>query len=286
MTKTAKRGLLTVAILTALLCSSTGSVQAQAHDPTTVLWDVNISGAVRGLAQIAFVFDNPPFGGTVAGFIIVRPTRNIKPANVPSPLVFGSSPLSGNWSFDIKGGLIGFLSGGTSALPFDMSFTGKVTTGASLSLTAKGDGTWKMKGVPSIPDNGAFDGTTWNAQVSKDQNKFIELFVLTSDICPDDPPPVDPDDCVGARFTADNLYELYGGGPGYLTQGYVMVGDGGRIALVLKEHEINKTTGIPATGGIVRAVSGTYKLGKTSSMIGTDHDHLVTMSAFSPDLLP
>src|SRR5690349_848634 len=101
MINTAKCWLLTVVLITGLLCPA--MVTAQAHDPTTVLWDVTVTGAVKGLAQLAFSLDTPS-GGSITGFLIVRPTVNVKPANIPSPLIFGSTSISGAWSFDLHGG--------------------------------------------------------------------------------------------------------------------------------------------------------------------------------------
>ncbi len=244
-------------------------------------WDISISGTVTGLARVAFLSD-----GSLGGYLIVRPTRNLNPKALPATVTSGGTGIAGGWSPDPTGRtILGFFSGGTTAAPFDMSFTGKAKIGlsSSMSLKAKGnDGIWKMTGVPAGDDGQALDGTSWTAQVLKDTTKFVELFDLTSYICPDDPPPVIAAACVGLRFTSTNIYELYGSGPGYLTQGYVLVGAGGRIGLVLTEHLIDKTTDIPADKGIVRSVTGKLTGTQTSSMIGSDDDHNnVKMSAFS-----
>lgn len=266
--------------LTALWPASAG---AAGGSPDSIPeWDVSISGVVTGIARITFNSD-----GSIdpASFMIVRPTRQIKGSNLPAVVVTGGTSLTGSWSVDPKGRLFGFLSGGSTAAPFDMSFTGKANIGiskSSLSLSAKGsDGAWKMTGAAAPDDGQALDGTSWIAQVLKDTDKFVELFSLRSDICANSPPPPIAGDCVGARIFSTNVYELYGSGPGYLTQGYVLVGGGDRIAFVLKEFPVDKETGVPASDGVVRSVTGKLSGAKTSSMTGSDDDHAnVKMSAF------
>jgi hypothetical protein len=240
------------------------------------VWDVSISGTVTGLGIIQLYGD-----GSLGGIVLVRPTRNIKVTNLPEPVEYGFTGITGSWGFDLKGRLIGFFQGGSVDLPLNMSFDGATKLGATISLTAIGnDGKWKIKGVPAVDDTtDNFDQTSWNAQVVKDFDKFTEFFTLTAvDLCIADPPPPDPNDCIDpADLLSGHLYVLEGTGPGYLTEGAVLFGAGGRIGVELQED----------VSGLVRAVTGKYSLGKTSSMIGADDDHdNVKMSAFSPELLP
>jgi len=251
--------------------SSLDSARAQAQDPTTVPWDVNISGAVRGLGILQFYAD-----GNLGGIVLVRPTRNMKPANIPNPVLFGFTSVIGEWGFDGKQ-IVGFFMGGSEESPLNMSFQGSVKTGLSMSLTAKGnDGTWKLKGIAAGSTAATFDGTAWTAKFIKNNTeKFTEFFGLSAlDICLDEIPPVNPADC--QDVLSGYLYALEGSGPGYLTEGYVLISPTGRIGLELIED---------SGGG--RAVTGTYKNGKTSVMLGAnDDDENVSMSAVSPELLP
>ena len=253
------------------ILSPLGSARAQTPDPTTVAWDVNISGAVRGLGILQFYAD-----GNLGGIVLVRPTRNVKPANTPDPVLFGFTPIVGEWAFD-GNRIVGFFIGGSEESPLNMSFQGSVKTGLSISLTAKGnDGTWKLKGIAAESTAAAFDGTAWTAKlIENNTDKFTEFFGLSAlDMCLDEILPANPLDCVDVL--SGYFYALEGSGPGYLTEGYVLVSPTGRIGLDLIEDS-----------GDGRAVTGTYKNGKTSVMLGANDDNEnVSMSAASPELLP
>jgi hypothetical protein len=245
---TVKRWLLTAAILAALFCSSVQVADAQIDLKP---WDFNITGVVTGLARITFVDD-----GTLSGYLIVRPTPHINPINLPTVVAYGFTTFDGEWSFDGNGHLIGFFGGGSSELPLNMSFSGKLSTTA-MSLKAKGsDGSWRMRGIQEDADS-SFDLTSWSATILTGTQKSFEFFDMSAFfVCLDDPPPADLSTCVNKDYK-DNLFFIFGSTAGSDTIGAALVGQN-RIALIIE----NITTGVD------RVETGTIKPGPPRASIG------------------
>lgn len=252
MKRTVKPSLLVAgAILAALFCSSAQVAEAQIDLKP---WNFNVTGVVTGLARITFVDD-----GTLSGYLIVRPTTHINPINLPTVVAYGFTTFDGEWSFDGAGNLIGFFGGGSSELPLNMSFSGKLST-TTMSLKATGnDGFWRMKGIQEDADT-SFDLTSWSAAILTGTQKSFEFFDLSS--CLDDPPPAVPADCVTPA--PDNLFALFGGTAGSDTVGLALIGQG-RIALIIE----NVAT------GMTRVETGVLKPGppKAASMKGLDDEN-------------
>src|ERR1051326_4815168 len=217
------------------------------------MWNVTISGFTVGSGNIQF-FDDPTFGKVVAGYIIIK-AKAVQNKNAPDVFNLGFFGLFGEWAIDSSGVVSGFLSGGSAAVPLDISFT------------AKG------KGFASISMNGT---TTKNGVAS------VELFDLTpaADICVDITAPGSCDLTLGAF----NLYDLDGAGPGYTLAGSVLVSSGGQFGVVVEEFLIDKDTGIPDTTGIGRSVTGKLSAKKIpfkASMSGGDDNQAVVKMSMS-----
>jgi hypothetical protein len=292
----------------AALWEFAAEVRAQPH-PVIDTWGVNISATTTGLGYITFLGN-----GTLAGCFIVKPTLNVKPANLPPIVKYGFTFIKGAWALDSSDNVIGFFSGGSETAPIDMSFsaTVKVTKKTtSISIRATGNnGPMQIKGNPvTLTVVPGLDGpTSWTAEVLKNDRKFVEFFQLSPYVrClddtendPDPGPDLDPDTCQAPEAEpVKNLYALEGVGAGYVTRGEVLVGLGGKIGLVVEELRIDKDTGIAAEPGegIFRSVFGELKLGKIpmlgkASMNGVDEESVagvntkINMVATSSDLLP
>lgn len=283
-------------------------VRARPH-PVIDTWGVRISATTTGLGYITFLGD-----GTLAGYFIVKPAPNVKPANLPPIVKYGFTFIEGAWALDSSDNVIGFFSGESEDAPIDMSFSATVkvtkkTTSISIKATSN-NGSMQIKGnsitITVVP---GLDGpTSWTAEVLKNGRKFVEFFQLSPYVrClddtendPDPGPDLDPDTCQAPEAEpVKNLYALEGAGAGYVTRGEVLVGLGGQIGLAVEELKIDKDTGIPAEPGegIVRSVFGKLKLGKIpmlgqASMNGVDEENIagvntkINMVATSSDLLP
>lgn len=234
------------------------------------MWNVTISGFTVGSGNIQF-FDDPTFGKVVAGYIIIK-EKAVQNKNAPDVFNIGFFGLFGEWTIDSSGVVSGFLSGGSAAVPLDISFTGKGKEFTSISLNGTStNGAIHMKGVPVstllTPD---LTGS-WQATTTKNGVLAIELFDLTpaDDICIDITAPLSCDLTIGAF----NLYDLDGAGPGYILGGFVLVSSGGQIGAVVVEFLIDKDTGIPdLTTGVGRSVTGKVakKAPLKASMSGSD----------------
>ncbi|HEY2989503.1 MAG TPA: hypothetical protein VGL11_17355 [Candidatus Binatia bacterium] len=234
-------------------------------------WDIGITGNTTGFAHITFNFD-----GTITGYLIIRPTTNVKAANRPDVTNFGFTFFSGLWSFGRGNTIVGFFSGGSEDVPIDIkSFTATCRKGKMSIKATTTNGRMVATGLPAVQQP-LLDGSVWQAEVVKDGVAFTEFFSLSSTItiCLDDPPPADPADCVveGPFGPFLNLYFLTGAGTSYITSGNVLLSAGNNIGLSLGEFAIDKDTGeVEAEPGIGRGVTGNINvLGGTSSMTGED----------------
>ncbi len=237
------------------------------------MWNVTISGFTLGSGNIQF-FDDVTLGKVVAGYIIIK-AKPVK-KNAPAQFDVGFFFLIGQWTIDASGTVTGFLSGGSAAVPLDISFTAKGTDFTSISMTGTStNGPIHMKGIPVskvfVPDLSG----SWHATVVKDGTDFVELFDLTpsADICLDITGPGSCDLTLGAF----NLYDMINAaGPGYVIIGNVLGSSGGQIGVVVEELSVNKDDGSVADSGPVRSVTGKLnakKLPFSAGMSGADDNH-------------
>jgi hypothetical protein len=158
--------------------------RAFAQDPTGVIWDVRISGPVKGSAIMEFMPDGSIAGGSIVGFAIVVPTRGRK---FEATINYGAFNFTGEWWLDAKGRLSGFLENpAEESVRLDIPiFRGTVKNG---KLRLKGESTngrIKLSGVEAEDQdfNGDISGT-WAAELTtiKDgvKERRIVFFDLTA----------------------------------------------------------------------------------------------------------
>jgi hypothetical protein len=260
------------ACLAVILFCSLGAVAQAVVDPTGVLWDLQVTGyAVVGSGYMEFYGDN-----TLFGYLIIKPNMALKPYQRPAEVHFGFFVVQGEWAFDAKGRVIGFFSGGSQAVPLDISsFTATVTAPpkARINISAtSNNGTMHFSGAPenlSLPD---LTGSSWTATVLKNKVRSSEFFNLTGIFvaCLDVPLPVDPNPCVNT-VPLPYVYGLAGDGASTVLDGAAMLNGTNRVSINLEEFDIDKDTGLPETDGNIRSVTGKVNFTKkTASMDGTD----------------
>jgi len=163
--------------------------------------------------------------------------------------VYGLLGLSGDWTYDSRGRVIGVLieNGGTNGFTNGISFqavvkrrTTSTSTNMTMTMTAVRDGrTITYSGAPLqiLPDiSGNYYGTG-----KKSGLPFTELFTLA---------PFGP-----------NTYQVSGVGPNYDLTGYVMLSAKKKLAYVSFIGD--------ATNSLLRSVFGTYNPSKgTASLKG------------------
>lgn len=269
--------LIAAVFVTAAVLNFADVSDAQSPPSPVGVWDITITGNVVGSAVIQFYADN-----SLGGYVLITPKGSGKSPNLPDPPAEGFTGVTGQWTVDVKGHLVGFVSGGSNDLPLDMSIAGVIklstipTKPSTISFTGTGsDGIWHFRGTPAADLPPIAD--SWSALVRKDGVNFNEFFELIAfDICVDDPAPLDVSLC--QVFLSGYIYNLDGSGPGYATEGMVMVNAGGRIGIALAELIIDKGTGIPADTGNIRSVTG--KMKPTSFTVsGHDEEHLIIRMA-------
>jgi len=217
---------------------------AQAQPSPVGDWDMTIAGNRRGTAQVTFFSDF-----TLIGFQIntlppvkkpsVNPrTGMVEGGNVSTSSttnMFGSWLLTGIWSFDLRGRVIGqynqvttVVEGGTNRFVTNaMSFTAGVRPGRAITLNAQGPSqTVQLRGRPTIPLTdltGSYYGTAL-----KDGIYYLEFFNLTPAGTP-------------------NLYDVVGSGPDYDYSG---------IALLTRQGQFSINSATEGTNAVIRTVSG------------------------------
>jgi hypothetical protein len=149
--------------------------------------------------------------------------------------LFGSWLLTGIWSFDLRGRVIGqynqvttIIEGGTNRFVTNgMSFTAGVKPGRAIILNAQGPAqTVQMRGKPTIPLadlTGSYYGTAL-----KDGIYYLEFFNLTPAGTP-------------------NLYDVVGSGPDYDYSG---------IALLTRQGQFSINSATEGTNAVLRTVTG------------------------------
>jgi hypothetical protein len=245
---------------------------AHAQFPVEI-WDLHINGgAVAGLGHLDFGID-----GVVKGFLLLRPKTNTKMANPPSVINFGFFPVLGAWNFEPSGRVVGFFSGGSEEVPLDVSFTAKGNDSKIKIHATSNDGRMSLTGRP-VSDTVApdLDGTSWSARVKKDGLLFTELYDLfqSGPVCVsvDNSDPENPV-CLLETDEATNLYDVIGGGPGYVVVGKFLRSWAKQIAIAITELEIDKDTGEVAENGNGRGATGRITPQETSNMLAGDEEH-------------
>jgi hypothetical protein len=265
-----KLWLFAAVFFTATLC---GLKDARAAFPLLTgndMWNVTITGFTVGSGNIQFI-DDLTLGKVVAGYIFIK-EKAVQNKNAPDPFHVGSFLLLGEWTIDASGTVTGFMSGGSQAVPLDISFTAKGKDLTSITMTgADTNGPIHMKGVPVsavlTPD---LTGS-WHATTLKDGKPFVELFDLipSQDFC------IDVITTCDLTVPAINLYDLQNGaGPGYLLEGNVLVSSRGQIALVAQE----------SASSVIRSVTGKLSAKNTpfkASMSGSDDNQVAVKTSMS-----
>lgn len=254
---------------------------AQFTGPTPVgTWDCLLSGGgQQGIAFVNFTDD-----GSFTGYQILTSKVKNDPddfegrnpgggegrypttSNRSGTNLFGFGELSGPWSYDDQGHVIGSFTEvlaegsdeGTSTN--SISFQGKVVPGKRITLTCSTpNGKVTYKGVPAtpLPD---LSGSWYGTKGQNDQS-FLEFFTLTR-----------PD-------SSENLYLVEGSGPAYTTYGVCMRSAQRKIAFAIMEGVGTNTT-LRATYGSFGTSSKTTKA-KTKG-IGEPEDNVKFDAVLEP----
>jgi hypothetical protein len=264
---------LTGCVAVLLFCSLGSAAYAQVS-PVGTFWDLAVAGdAVFGSGYMEFFDDGSGTGGTLFGYMIIRPHLPLPPVS----LNFGFFLVDGQWHFDAIGRVIGFFDGGSKAVPLDItSFTATVHSPPRAKIAmraASNNGTMVFSGLPAATLTD-LTGFSWTARVLKNRVRSTEFFDLLGifTACLDKPLPPNPNDCV-AVVPLPNVYALDGNGVSYNLEGALMINRGNRISLVVEELEIDNDTGLPADEGNIRSVTGKVNLTRqTATMVGADEN--------------
>jgi hypothetical protein len=159
--------------------------------------------------------------------------------------IFGFTPVSGTWSYDDKGRVIGYISftvedpiGSSNFVVNAVSFVGKARANKRLNLVASTTfGRVTYHGVPLVPVTGVngldFSGTSWYGTKRQSKQDYQEFFTLT------------------ASGLMPNIYDLNGQGPGYTySLGECMISSSKKIGFALFE--------VTDTNSMLRASVGSF----------------------------
>lgn len=214
-------------------------------------WDFVIAGSHRGNGRMTFFSDFTLVGFQISTLAPVKkPSVNPRTGEIEEGTVvgssgfFGSSVLSGVWSFDVNGRVIGnyveessVVEDGTNRpASFPLSFRAAVnpqrTTRAgalvgSITLNAQGPGQRvTLRGKPTIPLvdlTGSYYGTS-----ARDGVNYQEFFSLSPTALP-------------------NMYDVVGAGPDYSYTG---------VALLTRTRHFSMTTAREGTNSVVTSLTG------------------------------
>jgi hypothetical protein len=188
------RNLPATIVAAALLAGSftTASRGAAFDSPSGLTWDFVISGPRNGVAYITFTGTT---GGTLSGREILVPRKK----SVPNPTderggndqrnpdgsssstnqvdqVFGPADITGSWSFDTSGKVVGFFAESTNS---PVGFRASVTQGSKMTMLASipaGKSTYT--GRPAVLLVGNYAGA-WNGFKSQNNQTLVEIFNMT-----------------------------------------------------------------------------------------------------------
>src|SRR5262245_58034006 len=251
------------AIVAATLVVSGGATVSRGgafDSPTGVTYDCVISGVRNGLAYLTFV-STTPTGGTFSGHEIVVPRLKSAPSinsrgggdndeRTPpegsgtvdtnqAPQIHGDVPISGNWSFDTQGRVIGFFTeDGTNSVGFKATVTpaaDPLNNRINL-IVSTGFGKANYHGRTASLLSGNYTGD-WNGFKQQHNQTFIEIFNMTLSGGP-----------------GPNFYTVSGNGGGYSYSGVAIISNQKKIAFSLG---ITPGTSVRATFGSFNLLSAT-----------------------------
>lgn len=223
-------------------------------------WDFVLRGGQKGVAQIVF---NPDFTIDGTEVITIRPSS--RPDSDPrsgirggirvgdsstngmtNVFFYGTSSLSGVWTYDSSGIIVGVLTEGEADLINGVSFRGK-RSGQRVNLVGhSGNRTIHYRGVPltTLADiSGNFYATG-----NKNGQPYVEIFNLAPD-----------------GVTA-NRYMVTGQGPAYDFVGFALLSGQKNLAIASLQNI--------GTNGVLSALSGGYSINKgRGSLTGVDEVH-------------
>jgi hypothetical protein len=242
----ARRAMVPCLVLAASLFSFASSTWAQ---PSPVgEWDYVIAGSHRGNGRITFFSDFTLVGFQIETLPPVK-TPSVDPRTgqieggtiIGSAGFFGSSVLSGVWSFDVRGRVIGsyvqesfVVEEGTNrpvslALSFRASVNPQRTTASgslvgSIIANAQGAGqSVQLRGKPTIP---LFDLTgSYYAVSARDNVDYQEFFSLSPTALP-------------------NMYDVVGTGPDYSYTGVALFTRTGQFSMATTRDGTNVITSL------------------------------------------
>ena len=193
-----------------------GTAASAAYTSPTGEWDFTVTGAKQGSAYLSFNSDQ-----TITGYILVIPSRGNKGGKDHSRS-FGFALLAGQWQFDHRGQVVGFLNNDAShQVRLDItSFLGRLKKdGKGFTITGQTeDGRVTLNGVPfqTLPPL----STVWTIQKKvKKSLIFTEIF----DVQPD------------TTLQGYNLYDLYGEGADICIYGYGVLSKSNNLNIAFKE---------------------------------------------------
>jgi len=241
-----------------LLLDGSALLQAQAPPSPVDTWDCVLSGSKQGTARIMFNADNTldglqiRYGRSGSTFPEVNPrggasedrTSGSSTNGGGGTNLYGGSILVGEWGYGVNGkSLVGYIEERSSSRTNQVSFTGSVRPGRSLTLKASTDGAnHVIRGVPQ--------GTT--VDISGD------YFALGKH---QDGP---FNESLNLSFAAPGEYDITGNGPGYTVNGFAMLLQQKQIGVYLERV-------VGTNLASIVAVSGSFKTNKlTGNVRGTD----------------
>ena len=240
-------------------------------------WDFVLSGPQRGLLQLTF---NNDFSLDGIEIITERPHTNHRPdeEDVRTPggdgrgfddtvstvsHLIGGNDISGSWTYDSKGHVIGTFTELSNNMTNGVSFTASVRPNVRINMVGHRFSNGRRinyRGVPltPVPD---LSGNFY-ASGTRDGKPFTELLTLTPGSGTWFP--------LGANA---NNYDLVGAGPGYDTMGFVIVSPQKQIAVYSLSSE--------STNGLLRTITGAYNptTGDAKTLVGLSKDPDPTKTA-------
>ena len=252
-----------VALGAAAFLAGSAALPLLAQNSPVGAWDFVLSGPQRGLMQLTF---NNDF--TLGGIEIIteRPHTTHRPdeedvrtpggdhrgfddnGSSPTERIIGGADVSGTWTYDVNGRVIGTFSEVSASLTNGVSFSATVRPTVRMNMVGHRISSGRRITYRGVPLTAVADlSGNYYANGSRDGKPFTELLTLT--------PGTDP-----------NNYNVAGTGPGYDTAGFVIVSPQKQVAVYTESSEI--------TNGLLRAVTGSFNLttGAGKTLLGLSQD--------------